>query len=156
MRCNLFASIARGLADADAGRTKPAREVFDRLSAKYQAMADKSDGAVRRRCLRGKAAPPAQTVTFLTGWVLLDYGMPTVLRFDGLRVVIYPNDHRPAHVHVSGADGEAVFILHCPSGPPELRESYGFSRQAVGRILVGLAAHLTALCTHWSDIHGHY
>jgi hypothetical protein len=26
--------------------------------------------------------------------------MPTVHRFDGLRVVIYPNDHRPAHVHV--------------------------------------------------------
>jgi len=28
--------------------------------------------------------------------------MPTVLRFEGLRVVIYPNDHRPAHVHVIG------------------------------------------------------
>ena len=36
--------------------------------------------------------------------------MPTVLRIGGLRVVIYPNDHRPAHVHVIG-DGEAVFIL---------------------------------------------
>ena len=42
--------------------------------------------------------------------------MPTVHRYDGLRVVIYPNDHRPAHVHVKGADGEAVFILHCPEG----------------------------------------
>jgi len=38
----LDASIARGLADADAGRTKPASEVFERLAAKYQAMADKS------------------------------------------------------------------------------------------------------------------
>jgi hypothetical protein len=28
--------------------------------------------------------------------------VPTVLRFDGFRVVIYPNDHRPAHVHVIG------------------------------------------------------
>lgn len=35
----LDASIARGLADADAGRTKPAREVFDRLARKYAAMA---------------------------------------------------------------------------------------------------------------------
>lgn len=34
----LDASIARGLADADAGRTKPADEVFDRLDAKYRAM----------------------------------------------------------------------------------------------------------------------
>lgn len=35
----LDASIMRGLADADAGRTKPANEVFDRLEAKYRAMA---------------------------------------------------------------------------------------------------------------------
>ncbi|WP_287760193.1 DUF4160 domain-containing protein, partial [Acidiphilium sp.] len=59
--------------------------------------------------------------------------MPTILRIGGLRVVIYPNDHRPAHVHVIGA-GEAVFILHCPDGPPELRESYGFNRSDVARI----------------------
>jgi antitoxin ParD1/3/4 len=36
----LDASIARGLADADAGRTRPAEEVFDRLEAKYRAMGD--------------------------------------------------------------------------------------------------------------------
>ena len=45
--------------------------------------------------------------------------MPTVLRLDALRVAIYPNDHRPAHVHVIGAGYEAVFNLHCPDGPPE-------------------------------------
>jgi antitoxin ParD1/3/4 len=37
----LDTSIARGLAGADAGRTKPAEAVFDRLHAKYQAMANK-------------------------------------------------------------------------------------------------------------------
>lgn len=37
----LDASIARGLADADAGRTRPASEVFDRLEAKYAAMVGK-------------------------------------------------------------------------------------------------------------------
>jgi antitoxin ParD1/3/4 len=35
----LDVSIARGLADADAGRVKAADEVFDRLEAKYRAMA---------------------------------------------------------------------------------------------------------------------
>ena len=35
----LDASIARGLADAEAGRLKPAAEVFDRLEAKYRQMA---------------------------------------------------------------------------------------------------------------------
>lgn len=34
----LDASIARGLADADAGRTTPADGVFDRLEAKYRTM----------------------------------------------------------------------------------------------------------------------
>ena len=39
----LDASIMRGIADADAGRTKPARDVFDRLEAKYSAMANKAE-----------------------------------------------------------------------------------------------------------------
>ena len=60
--------------------------------------------------------------------------MPTVLRFAGLRAVIYPNDHRPAHVHVIGNDCEAVFNLNCPAGPVELRENYGFSRREIGQI----------------------
>jgi antitoxin ParD1/3/4 len=37
---DLDAAIARGIADADAGRVKPAAEVFDRLEAKYRAMAE--------------------------------------------------------------------------------------------------------------------
>jgi len=37
----LDAALARGLADIEAGRTKPAEEVFDRLIAKYEAMAKK-------------------------------------------------------------------------------------------------------------------
>ena len=39
----LDASIMRGIADADVGRTKPAGDVFDRLEAKYNAMADKAE-----------------------------------------------------------------------------------------------------------------
>jgi hypothetical protein len=80
--------------------------------------------------------------------------MPTVLRLGGLRVVIYPSDHRPAHVHVIGQGGEAVFILHCPDGPPELRESYGFKRPELGRIETALAGVVPALCAEWSAIHG--
>ncbi|WCP73899.1 type II toxin-antitoxin system ParD family antitoxin [Sphingomonas hankookensis] len=39
----LDASIARGIADADAGRTTPATEVFDRLEAKYAEMVDRGE-----------------------------------------------------------------------------------------------------------------
>ena len=80
--------------------------------------------------------------------------MPTVFRFDGLRVVIYPADHRPEHVHVIGADGEAVFILNCPAGPSELRESYGFSRPQVTWIKDELASKIAVLCEEWRKIHG--
>lgn len=80
--------------------------------------------------------------------------MPTVYRFDGLRVVIYPNDHRPAHVHVIGAESEAVFNLHCPGGPPVLRESYGFNRPDIGRIRSTLIEALADLCEEWRKIHG--
>jgi hypothetical protein len=82
--------------------------------------------------------------------------MPTVLRLNGMRFVIYPNDHRPAHVHVIGTLGEAVFVLNCPDGPPDLRESYGFSQQAAARIRSEVAARLADLCPKWSEIHGDF
>ncbi len=79
--------------------------------------------------------------------------MPTVLSIGGLRVVIYPNDHRPAHVHVIGNGCEALFRLHCPNGEPELRENYGFPRKDLAKIADALAANLTALCNEWKRIH---
>ena len=82
--------------------------------------------------------------------------MPTILIIFGWRVVIYPNDHRPAHVHVIGNGCEAVFNLHCPNGPPELRENYGFSRKDLAKIVGELVANLAMLCSEWRRIHGHY
>jgi hypothetical protein len=80
--------------------------------------------------------------------------MPTVSRFAGLRVVIYPNDHRPAHVHVIGKGCEVVFNLHCPDGPTELRENYGFNLRDLNRIEAALAADLAAMCREWERFHG--
>ena len=80
--------------------------------------------------------------------------MPTILRFDGLRVVVYPNDHRPAHVHVVGDGREAVFDLDAPSGPPVLRENYGFAAKDIRRIKMQLAKNLMLLIDDWRNIHG--
>ena len=80
--------------------------------------------------------------------------MPTLLRLNDLRVVIYPNDHRPAHVHVIGRGCEAVFYLNCPGGPVELRENYRFRRRALTMIESGLSEHLMELCRAWEEIHG--
>lgn len=82
--------------------------------------------------------------------------MPTVVTILGLRVVIYPNDHRPAHIHVIRNGCEAVFKLQCPQGPPVLRENYGFTRKDLMKIAEELAAQQTTLCTAWKPIHGNY
>jgi hypothetical protein len=80
--------------------------------------------------------------------------VPTVLRIGNLRVVIYPNDHRPAHVHVIGHEHEALFHLNCTEGPVDLCENYGFSTREIIRIAAVLAKHVAELCAAWKEIHG--
>jgi len=80
--------------------------------------------------------------------------VPTVLRFEGLRVAVYPNDHRPVHVHVIGRGCEGVFNLNCPAGPVDLRENYRFSNRELNRIIDGVMAHVEELCRAWEHIHG--
>jgi len=82
--------------------------------------------------------------------------MSTILSIFGLRVVIYSNDHRPAHVHVIGKGFEAVFRLNCFEGPPELRENYGFPRKDLEKIANELARKLVALCDEWRRVHGNF
>jgi hypothetical protein len=79
--------------------------------------------------------------------------MPTILRFTGFRVVIYPNDHSPEHAHVIGGGCEAVFELHCPDGPISLRESHRFTTKSLRRVLEALNAALLELCAAWETIH---
>lgn len=80
--------------------------------------------------------------------------MPTVLRLDGLRVVIYPNDHPPPHVHIVGPDTRAIFFLHCPEGPPSIMQTIGLKRSEAKRVADALADELARLCGEWSAIHG--
>lgn len=82
--------------------------------------------------------------------------MPTLLFIFGLRVVVYPNDHRPAHVHVIGSGHEAVFNLHCPVGPPKLRENHGFSRAQLTRVSNELEARLFLFCDEWKRIYDYF
>ncbi len=80
--------------------------------------------------------------------------MPTVLRIDGLTVIIYSNDHRPAHIHVGGAGKEALFYLNCPDGPLMLRGFFRFKLREVKRIEEKLAPPLNTLCKAWKEIYG--
>ncbi|HZB89630.1 MAG TPA: DUF4160 domain-containing protein [Terracidiphilus sp.] len=80
--------------------------------------------------------------------------MPTVLWIGSLRVVVYPNDHRRAHVHVIGQGHEAVFELNRPAGAVALRENYGFNRSDLSRIAKTLQQHMMELLAAWEKIHG--
>lgn len=79
---------------------------------------------------------------------------PTAWVYGCLRIVIWPNDHRPVYAHVKGAEGEAVFSLNCTDGPPELCESYGFRLPDVNRIEAALADVVPMLCEEWRKVHG--
>ena len=78
----------------------------------------------------------------------------TIFRADGFEVVIYFNDHRPAHVHVLKAECEAIFNLNCPKGPPTVRENYGFSPTALNKIEDILTEKLQEFCERWRMIDG--
>ena len=80
--------------------------------------------------------------------------MVTVLRAHGLRVVIYANDHRPAHVHVFG-DGEAkIDLLGGRGGAPALVWADGMSRGEVRRAVRLVTEQHAFLLARWEDIHG--
>jgi hypothetical protein len=80
--------------------------------------------------------------------------MPTIIWFAGYRVVIYPNDHRPEHVHVIGKGVEVVFELNCPDGNIGLRENYGASRTEVSRMSREVKRFQRQICEAWEKIHG--
>ena len=77
--------------------------------------------------------------------------MVTVLRAHGLRVVIYANDHRPAHVF---GDGEAKINLLDPDGGPGLVWADGMTRGEVRRAVRLVAEQRAFLLARWEDIHG--
>jgi hypothetical protein len=76
--------------------------------------------------------------------------VPTVSRIGGLRVVVYLNDHVPAHVHVLGPGWAAVVDLRGPS----LREAIGCNERDSARALDIVVENRVALIEAWRRIHG--
>jgi hypothetical protein len=80
--------------------------------------------------------------------------MPTVLRIDAFRFVIYLNDHSPPHVHVFTADAEARIELGQPGGFPRLLENRHMKPMALAKALALVKQHQDALVQAWSRLHG--
>lgn len=79
--------------------------------------------------------------------------MVTVLRAEGLRLMIFVNDHLPAHVHVFG-DGEAKIDLLGADGTPALIWVDGMSRGEVRRAMRLVVEQQKFLLARWEEIHG--
>ena len=67
-----------------------------------------------------------------TSWVTRICGNGTARQ--GVRVIIFTNDHQPEHVHVFG-DGEAKINLRGPDGAPHLVWADGMNRGEVRRAM---------------------
>lgn len=79
--------------------------------------------------------------------------MVTVHRVIGFRLVIFSNDHSPAHVHILGNGGEAKVILDGPDGL-ELDWSVGISRGDMRRLMREIQSERTKLIDAWNAVHG--
>ncbi|MEG5035208.1 DUF4160 domain-containing protein [Microcoleus sp. AT3-D2] len=70
--------------------------------------------------------------------------MPTILRKNGFRVVIYFDDHLPAHVHVINADSEVKIDLGSSANSPQIIQLNGKRGDAV-KALELVTAHQNEL-----------
>lgn len=75
----------------------------------------------------------------------------TSVRVNHIRLVVYPNDHPPPHVHALGPGWEIRIEL---SQPPALMTVAGKPKVSdVAAALLTTAERLAQLRTIWSDLH---
>lgn len=79
--------------------------------------------------------------------------MVTIHRAHGLRIVIYTDDHEPAHVHVFG-DGHAKINLTGAGGGPELVWAEDMKRNEVRRAMQIVTEQRAVFLARWREIHG--
>jgi uncharacterized protein len=80
--------------------------------------------------------------------------MPTILRERGFRVVIYPNDHLPSHVHVFKGSGEVRVDLGDEESNPSLMSITGqISDKDVAKALDLVKENRAKLLAKWREIH---
>lgn len=79
--------------------------------------------------------------------------MVTIHRAHGLRVIIFTDDHEPAHVHVFG-DGQAKINLVGPNGNPSLVWAEGMKANDLRRAMRLVRDQQQQFLARWREIHG--
>lgn len=81
--------------------------------------------------------------------------MPTIDREGPFQVIVYFDDHEPAHVHVRHASGVIVINLVGDEGMPSLREVRGEVKTSDVKRAFNLAKRKqAAYLEQWNEIHG--
>ncbi len=76
--------------------------------------------------------------------------MPTIVKQDGFRIVIWPNDHLPPHVHVFKGDAEVKITLLEPS---VFTVEGKISNKDLAKALNLVIEHQVELLEKWKEIH---
>ncbi len=74
--------------------------------------------------------------------------MPKIFEKDGYRFFFYSNEHRPIHVHVRRAGGEAVFVVE---QGVELRESQGLRVAELAKAEALAIEHRDLIIGKWHE-----
>lgn len=82
--------------------------------------------------------------------------MPTIININGYRVIIWPDDHAPPHVHIFKGDGEMKISIGNNGELPRLITIHHLSKQEVRQAFEIVAENQNVLLTAWEKIHGKY
>jgi hypothetical protein len=81
--------------------------------------------------------------------------MPTVFAVGAYRIVVYPNDHQPPHVHAVGPGGEARFALGRRPADVRLMDAASTIPRAAMRAITAEVIDRHPEClAKWRKIHG--
>jgi Domain of unknown function (DUF4160) len=80
--------------------------------------------------------------------------MPTILRFRGLRVMIYTHDHWPPHVHVIAPEAQAKIALGEARQRPQVLINDGLTPRQLNWALTEIDRNRELLLTRWREIYG--
>jgi len=77
--------------------------------------------------------------------------MPELFRIFGIRFFFYSNEHRPIHVHVKNADGDAVFEV----SPPRLIKNNGLSSKDIALAESVIEENRDVIEQKWKEYFSH-
>jgi Domain of unknown function (DUF4160) len=79
--------------------------------------------------------------------------MPTIANENGMKIVVWSNDHQPPHVHVFGKDWEVRVLIGAEAVLYSVDTGNPYSKQ-VSRAVELVGRHLEACNSKWREIHG--